>query len=135
MSGESAYKLAAVDPQRDLALGVFNKDHELRAIGRFYLDEGGKTAEVAFVDHEATRRAGIAGTLLGELAVAAQERGIETFWASVMPDNHAMAGHFLRAGGTSKDPVNAPERHFDIPIAGVLSRYREFQNQKRIVKR
>lgn len=135
MSGESAYKLAAVDPERDLALGIFNKDGELRAIGRFYLDEDGKTAEVAFVVHEATRRSGMAGTLLGELAAAAQERGIESFWASVMPDNHAMAGLFLRAGGRSKDPVNAPDRHFHIPVADVLSGYREFQSQKRIVKR
>jgi hypothetical protein len=107
----------------------------LRAIGRFYLDEGGETAEVAFVVHQATRRVGMASVLLGELAIAAAERGIKTFWASVLPDNHAMAGLFLRAGGATKDPAHAPERYFRIPVAGVLSRYQEFQRQKQIVKR
>ena len=46
MSGESAFKLAAVDQAQDLALGIFAEQHgrqELRAIGRYYLDAGGKT--------------------------------------------------------------------------------------------
>lgn len=135
MTGESAYKLAAVDPEKDLALGMFNRKGELRAIGRFYLDEKGDTAEVAFVVHQATRRAGMSSVLIGELAGAAVERGIETFWASVLPDNHAMAGLFLRAGGVTEDSAYASERYFRIPVAGVLSRYQEFQRQKPIVKR
>jgi hypothetical protein len=42
----------------------------------------------------------MAGFLLGELAEIANLRGVSTFWASVLPDNRAMAGLFLAAGGT-----------------------------------
>lgn len=134
MSGESAYKLVAVDPNKDLALGLFDRKGELRAIGRFYLDEDGDSAEVAFVVHQQTRRVGMASVLFGELAEAAAERGIEMFWASVLPENHAMAKLFLAAGGTTKDPAYAPERYFYIPVAGVLSRYREFQRRRATMK-
>jgi len=135
MSDEAAYRLAAVDPKRDLALGLFNKDHELRAIGRFYLDDNGKTAEVAFVVHETTRRAGMGTVLLGELAAVAYERGIETFWASVLRENRAMGKLFERAGGKSNDPIHASERYYYIPVAEVLRRYEEFQKQKEILER
>ncbi len=135
MSGESAYKLAAVDPTKDLALGLFNKQRELRAIGRFYLDPGGKSAEVAFVVHESTRRAGMATVLLGELAAAAKDRGIERFWAIVLRENRAMAGLFLRAGGRSNDPLHAEERLFRIPISGALDLYERFKREKRILFR
>ncbi len=131
MSGESAYKLAAVEAGKDLALGIFDRNGELRAIGRFYLDKGGETAEVAFVVHEATRRAGMANVLLGELAVVAAERGVKTFWASVLQQNRPMAALFEQAGGRSNDPIAGDERHYDIPVARVLSRYLKFQDQKK----
>ncbi|MGZ0655506.1 GNAT family N-acetyltransferase [Coraliomargarita sp. W4R53] len=134
MSGESAYKLTAVDPEKDLALGLFDRKGELRAIGRYYLDAGGDTAEVAFVVHEATRRAGMANVLIGELAAVAAKRGIQTFWASVLQNNHAMAALFEQAGGSSKDSISEAERHFDIPVEGALSRYRKFQDQKKSAK-
>lgn len=134
MSGESAYKLAAVDAGKDLALGIFNRQGELRSIGRFYLDAGGETAEVAFVVHEETRRLGMANVLLGELAVVAAERGVKTFWASVLQQNRPMAALFEQAGGSSKDPITEDERHYDIPVAGVLSRYQQFQDQKKSQK-
>ena len=77
MSGESAYKLAAVDQRKDLALGLFEESRghdELRAIGRYFLDQEGKSAEVAFVVHEAMRGLGISSFLLGELAKVARDR-------------------------------------------------------------
>jgi acetoin utilization deacetylase AcuC-like enzyme/acyl-CoA hydrolase len=132
MSGESAYKLAAVDAGKDLALGLFDRKGALRAIGRFYLDAGGDTAEVAFVVHEATRRSGMANVLFGELAVVAAERGVETFWATVLQQNRGMAALFEQAGGRSADPISEDERHFDIPVAGVLSRYQAFQQQEEL---
>ena len=98
MSGESAYKLSAVDQAKDRALGIFAEQagrEELRAIGRYYLDPGGESAEVAFIVHEGTRRGGMAGFLLGELAATAGKRGIKRFWASVLPGNHGMAALFV----------------------------------------
>jgi acyl-CoA hydrolase/GNAT superfamily N-acetyltransferase len=135
MSGESAYKLAAVDPAKDLALGLFAEEQGrqvLRAIGRFYLDPGGTTAEVAFVVHQSTRRSGMAGFLLGELAKAAKGRGITAFWASVLAENHAMGGLFKRAGGTCEDSAFAEERHFELPVAGILRRHPAFLRHKKI---
>lgn len=131
MTGESAYKLAAVDPAKDLALGFF-AGQELRAIGRYYLDDGGKSAEVAFVVHESTRHAGIAGFLLGELAVVAKHRGISEFWASVMPDNRAMAALFLAVGAVeSKAGIN-DEREFRISVARILKARPKFLQRKHI---
>ena len=93
MTSESAYKLVAVDQNRDLAMTVVEEREEgedLRAIGRFYLDEGGTSAEVAFVVHEECRRSGMASVLLVEMARLAGRRGIRTFWASVL---RAEPGH------------------------------------------
>jgi RimJ/RimL family protein N-acetyltransferase/acyl CoA:acetate/3-ketoacid CoA transferase beta subunit len=135
MSGESAYKLAAVDPARDVALGLFAEEHGrqvLRAIGRYFLDSGGGSAEVAFVVHQSTRRSGMSGFLLGELAKIAKARGIKHLWASVLPENLAMAALFTRAGGTSEDTAFAEERHFDLPVAGILRRHPAFLRRKNI---
>lgn len=121
MTGESAYKLAAVDQEKDHAFGLFAEEHgneELRAIGRYFLDPSGTSAEVAFVVHESTRRAGMAGFLLGELAGIAKKRGITEFWASVLAENHGMAALFTRAGGTS-DGLGE-EREFRLPVGKIL---------------
>ena len=131
MTGESAYKLAAVDLTKDLALGIF-AERELRAIGRYYLDDGGKSAEVAFIVHESNRHAGIAGFLLGELAVIAKRRGITEFWASVVPDNRAMAGLFLAAGAVESKSSAGDEREFRIPVARVLKARESFLKRKYI---
>ena len=135
MTGESAYKLAAVDQRRDLALGLFEEAHgrqELRAIGRYYLDADGKGAECAFVVHEGTRHAGMAGFLLGELAAVAEKRGVDFLWAGVMPENRAMAGLFLAAGGEEDKDGCEDGRMFRMPVAAILRSRPEFLQNKHI---
>ena len=135
MTGESAYKLAAVDQRRDLALGLFEEAHgrqELRAIGRYFLEADGKRAEVAFVVHEARRHAGMAGFLLGELAAVAKRRNVETFWASVLAENRAMAGLFLAAGGTETGFAEEGERAIEMRVGEILRRRKKFLAQKDI---
>ncbi len=135
MTGESAYKLAAVDHRRDLALGVFTGkpgNQELRAIGRYYLDDDGKKAEIAFVVHESTRNIGMAGYLIGRLAEIAKQRGIEAFWASVLPNNRAMAGLFLAVGGKESKTEMDEERMFTIGLDGILSSREQFLQRKQI---
>ncbi len=135
MSGESAFKLAAVDQARDLALGMF-ADHrgqqELRAVGRYYLTDDGKSAEVAFVVHESNRHAGVAGFLLGELAAVAGRRGVTELWASVMPDNRAMAGLFLAAGAVESESESGEERDFRMSVARILKGREAFMKRKQI---
>ena len=135
MTGESAYKLAAVDQRRDLALGIFEQVHErqeLRAIGRYFLDAGGKGAEVAFVVHEETRHSGMAGFLLGELAVIAEKRGVENFWASVLRENRAMASVFSAAGGTESVSHDDDERMFRMAVTDILKTRAKFLKSKHI---
>jgi acyl-CoA hydrolase len=135
MTGESAYKLAAVDQRRDLALGIFEEIHErqeLRAIGRYFLDDDGKGAEVAFVVHEATRHSGMAGFLLGELAAVAGQRGVASLWANVLRENRAMAGLFLAAGGTECASAGDGERLFRMPVADILKTRGKFLKSKHI---
>jgi hypothetical protein len=135
MTGESAYRLAAVDQRRDLALGIFEETHgrqELRAIGRYFLDTDGKSAEVAFVVHEATRQSGMAGFLLGELAFIANRRGVTGFWATVLKDNRAMAGLFRAAGGTETDGDEDDERTFRMPVNAILKSRPSFLKSKHI---
>jgi acyl-CoA hydrolase/GNAT superfamily N-acetyltransferase len=135
MTGESAFKLAAVDQARDVALGIFAETHgrqELRAIGRYYLDAGGKSAEVAFVVHEECRHAGIAGFLLGELASIAKRRGIAEFWASVLADNRAMAGLFLAVGAVETRVGMSDEREFRMSLEKVLKGRKKFLERKSI---
>ena len=102
---KTAYQLASVTQDKDLALGIFYRDHyreSLRATGRFYLDEvGGEgecRAEVSFLVHEKTRRWGMGNFLLGEMAEIAKMRGVKTFWASVLKENRSMASLFKKLG-------------------------------------
>lgn len=135
MSGESAYKLAAVDQRKDLALGIFEEAHgrqELRAIGRYFLEDDGKRAEVAFVVHESTRHLGMAGYLLGELAGIAKRRGVSRFWASVLPENRAMAGLFVAAGGTASGSSQDEERSFEMQVEKILRTRKSFLQRKNI---
>lgn len=135
MTGESAYKLAAVDQRRDLAFGLFEEAHEqeeLRAIGRYYLDPGGKSAEVAFVVHEDSRKLGMAGFLLGKLAQIARTRGITHFWASVLPENRAMKNLFLAVGGRNVSD-DGGEEEIHVPLEGILRLRPQFLKRKRIV--
>lgn len=135
MTGESAFKLAAVDQTKDLALGLFIEQkgrQELRAIGRYYLDADGLSAEVAFVVHEENRHMGMAGFLLGELAAAAKRRGVREFWASVMADNRAMAGLFLAVGAQEISSEADGERCLRMSVDKILKSREKFLEQKMI---
>jgi GNAT superfamily N-acetyltransferase len=128
-------ELAAVDQTRDLALGIFSEQQgrqELRAIGRYYLDEGGKRAEVAFVVHEENRHMGMAGFLLGELAVVAKRRGISGFWASVLADNRAMAGLFFAVGAEETHSSTEDGRDLKMSVDQILKSRKKFLERKMI---
>ncbi|MDF1755466.1 MAG: GNAT family N-acetyltransferase [Verrucomicrobiales bacterium] len=103
---QTAYRMSSVDQSKDLALGVFYRNHlreDLRAVGRFYVDSTETTAEIAFLVHERTRRKGIAQYLLREMAVIARERGIKQFWASVLKRNVPMARLFANFGARKEN--------------------------------
>lgn len=135
MTEESAYKLASVDQRKDPALGIFTEENgrqAFRAIGRYYLDSDGKKAEIAFVVHEDTRNVGMAGYLISRLAEIANKRGIEHFWANVLPDNRTMAGLFVAVGGKESKNMLDEDRTFTIGVKGILDLQKKFLQEKRI---
>lgn len=60
--------------------------------------DGPGTAEVAFLVADDRHRQGIGSLLLEHLAATARERGIGTFTADVLVENHAMLDVFVDAG-------------------------------------
>ena len=74
----------------------------------------------------------MAGYLLGELAIIAKRRGIECFWANVLPENRAMAGLFLAAGGEETKALIDEERTFNMPVDRILRSRRKFMERKNI---
>lgn len=101
MTPERASSLVNVDQSKDRALGIFElgaRDEELRAVGRYCLDQDGKGAELAFVVHEKTRRLGMATELLRLLTATGVRRGLKRLWAQTHADNDAMIGVFQRQG-------------------------------------
>lgn len=135
MSDEDAHKLVAVDQDRDPAMGIFQENNgkqELCAIGRYYLDDDGKKAEIAFVVHENTRNIGMAGFLIARLAEIANQRGITEFWASVLPDNRTMAGLFVAVGGKESKASMDDERTFVIGVDEILRSRKKFLEETRI---
>lgn len=123
MTTESAYRLAAVDQTKDLALGVFEQVSgrgELRAIGRFYLEPDTKVAEVAFVVGESLRRCGVGSFLLVELAKVARRRGIKKFWAPVLKKNLAMAALFSAFGARREVIAGEDSDEFVMSVEHIL---------------
>ena len=113
----SAYHLSSISQDKDLALGIFYRGQyreELRATGRFYLDQGSdaESAEVSFLVHEKTRRWGMGNYLLGEMADIARNRGIKKFWASVLLENRSMANLFLKMGAEKKSHLGDDSDEF-----------------------
>jgi len=130
MPADSAYELVGVDQSRDLALGLFEESGlgrapVLRAVGRFYRDDDGASAEVAFVVHEAARRRGMASLLLEELAKVAERRGIERFWAEVLTGNEAMRSLFERFGAKSERSRDTEGDVYRMKVGGVLKKARK----------
>lgn len=125
MPTESAYKLVAVDQNRDLALTLAEELEEgevLRAIGRYYLDESGQSAEIAFVVHEDCRRHGMGSVLLGEMARIARARGVARFWASVLTRNRPMAGLFLNHGSAVSPGDDVSSKIHTMEVGEILAR-------------
>jgi acyl-CoA hydrolase/GNAT superfamily N-acetyltransferase len=120
MTRERAYDLVNVDQSRDLALAVFEVQGPrqiIHAVGRYYLDREGKSAEVAFVVRETKRRLGLASTLMLALMDVARKRGLSSLWGRVRKDNLPMLALFKRFGGQTTDTCVAGGTDADVRIA------------------
>ncbi len=70
---------------------------QMIAVGRYDVVREGE-AEVAFLVQDAHQGRGIGQILLEHLAQAGRERGVEKFYAEVLPDNVKMLQNFREAG-------------------------------------
>ncbi|WP_290652789.1 GNAT family N-acetyltransferase [Aquisalimonas sp.] len=92
--------LCGMDGQRHVAVGAF-ADAGLIGIGRFVCSaENARTAEVAFSVADSSQGRGLGKKLLRALAMAASERGVDTFLFTVLADNRA-ATRLLTIPGSS----------------------------------
>ncbi len=101
MSRDRAYGLVSVNQQKDLALAVFEVKgprQRIHAIGRYYLDNDGKSGEVAFVVREEMRRFGMGTLLLERMTEIARRRKLKSLWALVAQENEGMIRLFRKQG-------------------------------------
>jgi GNAT superfamily N-acetyltransferase len=119
MTHERALRLVGVDQTRDVALGGFERTEDggevLNAVGRYWLDPAGKTAEMAFVVRENKRGLGICSTLLRLLLQIARARGMGYLSAQVQTDNAPMLSVFRRHGGRATPIPGADAMEVFVP--------------------
>jgi GNAT superfamily N-acetyltransferase len=97
LSSAEVERFTCVDYEDRLALVAEIDDH-LIAVGRYDRHVGTPEAEVAFVVGDDYQHHGIGSLLLDELARVAWEKGITTFLADTLRENHTMLDVFIHSG-------------------------------------
>ena len=97
LSEAEVARFTTVDYIDRLAL-VATVDDRLIAVARYDRPPGETEAEVAFVVADEYQHHGIGSQLLDDLARAARTRGVLTFRADTLAENHAMLDVFRHAG-------------------------------------
>ncbi len=95
-------QLTNIDYEQNLAIvavvpGPEGED-EIVAIGQYFLDPHGLSAEIAFIVQDEWQQQGIGTILLNYLIDIAQKRRIRKFEATVMAENKAMLATFYNSG-------------------------------------
>jgi GNAT superfamily N-acetyltransferase len=97
LTANEVERFTHVDYENRLAL-VAELDGRLIAVGRYDRRPQKEVAEVAFVVADDYQHHGIGSLLLDELAAAARDRGIATFVANTLHENHPMLDVFFHSG-------------------------------------
>ena len=97
LSETEVRRFTTVDYVDRLALVAMVEDR-LIAVARYDRAPGATEAEVAFVVADDYQHHGIGSTLLDDLADAARARGVTTFRADTLAENHAMLDVFRHTG-------------------------------------
>jgi acetyltransferase len=88
-------------------------------VGRYLMDEGMKSAEVAFAVRDEMQGLGIGRRLFAELAAVARRKDIHTFHADVLSENRAMLRVFRGGGFAMKTVRDAGVIRVEIDITQV----------------
>jgi GNAT superfamily N-acetyltransferase len=122
LTPERASQLVNVNQARDLAVGIFapaGRAEVIHAVGRYCLDDDGRSGEVAFVVRESMRNKGMARALMRVLIATARRRGLRSLWGQVSSDNGPMLNLFRRHGfKLAPDPlIDAVRATLDLSLA------------------
>ncbi|HXC98393.1 MAG TPA: GNAT family N-acetyltransferase [Verrucomicrobiae bacterium] len=123
MTHKRASRLVNVDQQKDVALGIFEikgAEQTLHAVGRYYSEADGQTAEIAFVVREIKRRRGMAAALLHQLAAIAATHSLIFFHAQVQHDNQAMRQLLDRYHARTNRIPDSDLMIYQLPVARIL---------------
>ncbi len=102
MPHERLQDLVIIDYTREVAILVFTTQHEKKelilGVGRYYIDPGMHTAEVAFAVRDDYQKRGIGTELLAYLTYLAKREGLLGFTAEVLTENRPMLHTFEKGG-------------------------------------
>jgi GNAT superfamily N-acetyltransferase len=115
LSPEEVAGFTCLDYSRRLALLAVTDDRII-GVARYEREPATDRAEVAFVVADDVHRHGIATLLLDQLVVAARRRGITTFVAHTMWENHDMLSVFFHSGFDVLRTVDAGVVTLQFPI-------------------
>lgn len=117
LSDRELHRFTHVDYVDRVALVVLLGD-DLIAVARYDRESGSdRTAEVAFLVEDAQQGRGLGTVLLEHLAAAGRERGITTFVADVLTENHRMVRVFQDAGYQASQSYEGGVARLEFPIA------------------
>lgn len=122
LSEAEVRRFTSVDYLDRLAL-VATVGNRLIAVARYDRAPGATEAEVAFVVADEYQHHGIGSCLLDELAAAARVRGVLTFCADTLAENHPMLGVFRHAGF----PVTARTEHGTVSLRFPIAATEEYE--------
>src|SRR5438034_2735933 len=107
------------------------EDGEIVGHAMYALGED-RTAEIAFATADAVQGLGLATILLAHLAAAAEEQGITTFTATVLPENHAMVQVFRDSGFPVETRIEPGEIVIEFPTSLTSEARERFEQRDRI---
>ena len=112
--------LAAVDHRDRDALVALDGD-EIVAVARYDAQAGTHAAEIAVTVEDAWQRQGLGKRLTVRLARRAIDRGIESFEATVQPDNRPALGLLRKLSPNASVRFDRGEYAASMPLAGAPS--------------
>lgn len=120
MTPERAHRLVATDPAREVAIGILEMPpgggEKLWAVGRLVHAPDHRSAECAFLVHDAKRRLGMASYLLIYLRLLGRRRGVPRLFAQVRRENRAMLNAFRKHGALLHFDPAGDVVEVDIPV-------------------
>jgi len=101
MPHERLQELVVIDYTIEMAIVAMvgtEENREIAGVGRYFINEGKHSAEVAFAVRDAFHNRGIGKELLAYLTYLARRQGLLGFTAEVLAENQPML-HVFEAGG------------------------------------